>query len=361
MTTKKRKKRKKPKFWNIDQAENNMANKGYRGLIDDVKGNLYGAMKKKEREGFTDCCEEYKFIRRSNTISFNNKMNRLGITHLVLDEKYNQTDVLMEDIIEPIKHGANTVFGVTGYTRSGKSELVQTIVLILSDVNKKHRGRDVEKFLCWTQPDFYLILMKLRKGDIVWRDEDPKPIGKGSRTETWAVDNVLHAIAKMENSFIFVDPKKIKVDICDLYLESAGMNRETRTNRFMIMDDEQQYFGHVYVKLHDNEELRAWYEKEKDIFIARTTKEGGKFKSIQEDVEIEEEELDEELQEEILVLEKIYKIKDEEREIHDRNIHIYKLRKQRYSFDTISNIVGLKKNSVETIYYNVKRFLKDNF
>ncbi len=328
----------------------------YIDSIDSVKGRLYRDMKKRQQDGFIDCCEEYKFLRRSNDISFNNKMNRLGITHLVLDEDYNQTDVLNEDIVNPIKHGANSVFGVKGNTRSGKSEIVETIVLILKDANKKYRGRDVELYLCWTQPQFYSVLKILKKGDIVWKDEDPRPLGKGSRTETWAVDNVLHAIAKMENSFIFVDPKKIKVDICDLYLESAGMNRKTRTNRFMIMDDEQYYFGHVYVKLHDNEEFREWYEKEKDKFIEETIKKGGKFKSIQDSEEAEQEELDEDLQEELELLNDIYKSRYKE-----RNIHIYKFRKQGYDFDTISKIVGLKEASVEKYYHDVKNFLKDNF
>ena len=326
-----------------------------------IRGNLYGKIRDKQQDGFVDCCKEFKFFRKSNSISFNNKMNALRITHLVLDEKYNQTGVLMHDIKEPIKHGANTSFGVKGYTRSGKSEIVQTIVLILKEVNRKYRNREVKLYLCWTQPQFYLILKILKKGDIVWKDEDPRAMGKGSSRERWSVDNILHAIAKMENTFIFVDPKKIKVDICDLYLESAGMNLLTRENRFMIMDDEKRYFGHVYVKLHKDEAFRQWYEIEKDKFIQESIEKGGKFKSAEEDMEEEQKELEEDLREEVLFLEKNYKIKEQEKEIHDRNIHIYILRKQRYSFDTISNIVGLKEASVETIYYNVKRFLKENF
>ncbi len=324
-----------------------------------IKGNLYGKIKKTQRNGIVDCCEEFRFLRRSNDISFNNKMNRLGITHLVLDEKYDMSDVFLEDIVNPIKHGANTVFGVIGPTRSGKSELVQTIVLILKQSNKEYRNRDVNIYLSWTQPQFYAMLMNLKKGDIMWRDEDPKPFGKGSRTETWGVENVLHAIAKMENSFIFVDPKKIKVDICDLYLESAGMNRKTRENRFMIMDDEKYYFGHIYVILHNDEGFRKWYEAEKDKFVDKAIKEGGRFKSLPESVEIEQEELDEVLREEVLFLENNYKTKKGEKKIHDRKLHIYILRKQGYGLDTISNIVGLEKTSVEAYYYEVKRFLRD--
>ncbi|MFW9971273.1 MAG: hypothetical protein ACFFDF_13855 [Candidatus Odinarchaeota archaeon] len=323
--------------------------------IENVRGGIFGALKDKQHKGFKDCCEEYKFIRRSNTISFNNKMNRLGITHLVLDEEYDQTDVLFEDLIEPIKYGASTSIGVTGYTRSGKSELVQTMVQILKKANEKYRKRTVELYLCWDQPQFYTILKKIKKGDIVWRDEDPRPIGKGSRVETWAVDNILHAIAKMENNFIFVDPKRIKSDICDLYLESAGMNRQTRINRFMILDDEKHYFGHIYVKLHDDDAFRKWYEHEKDLFIQDSIDKGGKFKSLQEDQDIEQEEITENIREEYELLKAIYKSTFKE-----RDLMIWKLRKEGKSFDELSKIFGLVKGTIKNIYYNdIESLLKE--
>ena len=234
-----------------------------------IRSNLYGKIKNKEQKRIKDCCKEYKFIRRSNTISFNNKMNALGITHLVLDEEYNQIDLLIHDITVPIKYGAPIIIGIVGYTRAGKSEGAQLIWFIIKQANKKHKNRDVKLFLCWTQPEFLLKLKELKKGDVLWSDEQPRTMGKGARKETWKVDNVMHSIAKRENGFIFVTPKlkDIKTDICDLYLETAGQNRKTKTNRFMILDDERRYFGHVYLKLHKEEEFRKWYEKEKDKFI----------------------------------------------------------------------------------------------
>jgi len=260
-----------------------------------VRKGVYGNLEKKKQQssGIIDCCKEFKFIRKSNTISFNNKMNRIGITHLVLDDKYNQTNVFFDDLVNPIKYGAGSSFGITGHTRSGKSELAELIVLIVKKTNRKYKNREVELYLTWTQPQFYIMLKKLKKGYIMWRDEDPRPTRKGSRTQTWEVENVLHAIAKMENIFIFVDPKKIRVD-CDLYFESAGMNRKTRINRFMILDDERYYFGHIYVKLHDDEEFREWYENEKDIFIKDAIKKGGLFPSVdgEEETEIDIDESD---------------------------------------------------------------------
>ena len=155
-------------------------------------------------------------------------------------------------------------------------------------------------------------------------------MGKGSSRERWSVDNILHAIAKMENTFIFVDPKKIKVDICDLYLESAGMNLKTRENRFMIMDDEKRYFGHVYVKLHEDEAFRQWYEIEKDKFIQESIEKGGKFPSMQEDIEIEREELDEALREDLKILNLIG--------VSSKKYLMYKLLREGYKRETIKEM-----------------------
>ena len=248
-----------------------MVKKDYLGLIDDVKGNLYRGIKNRQREKVKNCCKEYKFIKRAQTTSFNNKMNALGITHLVLDEEYNQLDLLRHDITVPIKYSAPVIIGIVGYPRAGKSEGAQLLWFIIKQANKRYKNRDVELFLSWTQPEFLLKLNPkiLKKGDVLWNDERPRTMGIGARKETWKIDNVMHSIAKRENGFIFVTPKlkNIKIDICDLYLETAGQNRKTKTNRFMILDDERRYFGHVYLKLHEEHEFRKWYEKEKDKFI----------------------------------------------------------------------------------------------
>ena len=265
----------------------NMSDEENIDALKQVKKKLYGKIKNKEQRRFKDCCKEYKFIRRSNTVSFNNKMNALGITHLVLDERYNQIDLLMHDITIPIKYGAPILIGIVGYTRAGKSEGAQLIWFVIKQANKKHKNRDVKLFLCWTQPQFLSKLKELKKGDVLWSDEQPRTTGKGSRTETWKIEGVMHTIAKRENGFIFVTPKlkDIKTDICDLYLETAGQNRKTKTNRFMILDDERRYFGHVYLKLHEEHEFREWYEKEKDKFIDDIS-ENPQIKATPDDIEL---------------------------------------------------------------------------
>ena len=271
-----------------------MSNDDYLDSLGGIKDNIYSGIKNKRSNSGVDCCKEYKFIKKFQTISFNNKMNWRKITHLVLDEEYNQTDILMHDITKPVKYGAPINIGIFGYTRAGKSEAAQLIYFLNKQANKKYKKRDVELYLCWVQADLYLALKKIRKGDVVWNDEQPRTIGEGRLKEKWAVDNVLHVIAKRENCFIFVTPKidNIKSDICDLYLETAGQNHKTKINRFMILDDERRYMGHVYLKLHNNQEFRDWYEKQKDIFIDDISK-NPKVKAVKDKEELTQEEIDE--------------------------------------------------------------------
>ena len=110
-------------------------------------------------------------------------------------------------------------------------------------------------------------------------------MGKGSRLQKWEIENILHTVRKMENTFIFCDPVDIKIDLCDLYIESAGMNFKTRTNRFMLRNEKKQYFGHIYVKLHNNERLRDWYETQKDKFIDNILYLGGKVNRTEKEEE----------------------------------------------------------------------------
>ncbi|KKN04913.1 hypothetical protein LCGC14_1092530, partial [marine sediment metagenome] len=251
-----------------------MAN-DYLNSLKKTRDRIIGNMRKTQG-GFDDCCEDYQFIRIFDTINFNNKMNRLGITHLVKDENYNFSKIFESSIIDPIIDRSNNVFGIIGKTGSGKSELAQIITLISKKANKDFLGRDVEFFLCYTGPELHSTLKLLHKGDILWKDEMPKTEGEGSRKQKWEIENVLHTIRKLENTFIFVDPLAIKLDICDLYIESAGMNKKTRTNRFMLLNERREYFGHIYSKLHDDERLRDWYETQKDAFIRKIKNLAGK-------------------------------------------------------------------------------------
>lgn len=318
-----------------------------------IKGFIFNKYQQQGQIGFVDCCTKYSFIRIFDTINYNNRINRLGIADLVLNEDYNFTQILEHEIVNPILSKSNNIFGIIGKTGSGKSELGQVISLIAIKTNETYLNRNVQFHLCYTWEDFHNALEQLKKGDVLLKDEMPRTIGKGSRIQRWQIDNVLHSIRKLENTIIFIDPVFINVNLCDLYLESAGMDQKSRTNRFMLLDEKKQYFGHIYTKLHEDWWFRATYEAKKDEFIKKAIKQAGSFEASEDHKKKEQEEFDEELEEKLEFLESNLKPKNK-----DRDIHIWKLRQQEYEYKKIANIVGLNEETVKGICSRINKLLK---
>lgn len=345
--------------------------------LEKIRSNLYGNLKNKQQDGFVDCCKEFTFNLEIETKDFNNTINTLGIVHLLMDDGnpkknddygYNLSEMFGRDIVNFVKIGTNMIIGIIGNVGSGKSELGMLILLMCKAVNKNHKNRDVEHHLCWEMSDVVNVFPILKKGDVVMKDEMPKTTRKGSRVQDWEVNNVLRIIRAFQNTFIFVDPLDIKVDICNLYFESAGMNRKKRTNRFLVLNKYRRYIGHIYVKLHDDEEFRNYYLKEKNKFIQKSLKDKG-FSRAQRNV-IDNDELDnvieksdekkpnKQIDKKIRILEAV--IKDNKKN-KARDIFIwehYSKDKEKYSFKELGKTFGIAPKTVRGIFFELKREIK---
>lgn len=264
--------------------------------LEKIRSNLYGNLKNNQQNGFVDCCKEFKFNLEIETKDFNDTMNTLGLVNILTydgnpkekgDYGYNLTDMFGRDVVNFVKIGTNMILGIIGNVGSGKSELAMLISLLCMKANRNYRKREVKHHLCWKMKDVSNVFPILKKGDVVMKDEMPKTTRKGSRTQEWEVNNVLRVIRAFQNTFIFVDPLDIKVDICNLYFESAGMDKKNRENRFLVLNKYRRYIGHIYVKLHEDEEFRNNYLKEKDKFIQRSLKRKGFSSAIINDADVE--------------------------------------------------------------------------
>ncbi len=362
----------------------------YFGTVDILENSRYNDAKNLLKRFYnSNCMKDYKFISELKTKAFNNTMNELGITHLILDEKYNLTEMLKRDIINPIKRGTFIVFGIIGVPGAGKSEFAQKIAFTSREANKKYKHRDVKIHIIWTQSDFNDIMPILKKGDIIWKDEMPKTVGTGARVEKWKIDNVLHVIRKFENTLIFIDPIEINVNIADIHLQTAGMNLKTRTNRFMVLNRDYmakkfRYLGHIYSKLHDDEEYRKYYENEKDLFIKRMLRDSGEVKAGKKRNVIEVEDMKEIIpliEDRSMIKKNSYKYDISEKKIFDtiknevkwfkkeRDIEIYKEKMktgrlnedlgEEYDIDDSTISVILKKVRGAVIHYKGKLFERE--
>jgi len=318
------------------------------GSFKRIKERAYNRIQNKRQERIVNCFdEEFTFIRKFDEYKFNRKMTDLNITHLVLNDEYDLTHVLEADIVNPIREGSNITFGLIGPTGTGKSENATKIALHSKEINKKYMKRDTSGDygfeLCWDRNDFEEVLKILKDGDIILKDEMPKHMGKGRLTQQWAIDNILNTIRLMENTFIFVDPFNINMP-CNIYLESAGMDKKTRTNRVMVLDidknNKEHYYGHAYIRLHDNEELRNWYEREKRKFIKRNLELGGRHK-VDNVIDAEfKEGKDEELQEDL----KFLKLEG----VSSKKYLIFKLLREKFSPEDIIEMLKYRKKKTIT-------------
>ena len=337
--------------------------------IDVLKGIRNSAYKrirnKTNKHNIVDCFNgKYTFIRKFDEYRFNKEINNSNAVHMVLEKEYDLTNILQKDIKNPIVQGSNMTFGFIGETGTGKSENAKKIALLSKTINKKHMNRETNGrygfHLCWDKNDFEDVLKILKKGDIILKDEMPIHMGKGRLTQQWSIDNILNTVRMMQNTFIFVDPRKINMP-CNIYLESAGMDKKARKNRVMLLDidknNKKQYYGHAYIKLHDDVELRTWYENEKQKFINRNLKIGGKFK-VKNVIDVEFKEIDEELVKKLIFLEETYipPYKPEEKE---RNIMIWRLHQLEFKDKDICDVSGMQKATIRFIYNKLNDFFKN--
>jgi hypothetical protein len=243
------------------------------------------------------CMNDYKFKSEMLTKGYNDKLNRFNIVDLVLDKQYDMTNSFNRDIVNPVRNENFAVFGIVGEPGSGKSELAQYIAFRSQWANKRYMKRDVKIHLVWTQSDLNNLMPDLKKGDIIWKDEMPKTFREGANIEKWQIENNLRIMRKFSNTLIFIDPNEIKYDICNIHLEASGMNLKTRTNRFLVlykdnMSNKYNYVGHLYAKLHDDEDYRANYEIIKNKFIEHMFKISGDLRVKKQEKVIEHEKID---------------------------------------------------------------------
>lgn len=334
-------------------------NNSYVDSLKNVKNRLYGKIKKKQFDsGFVSCCEEFKFIRWLDRLDFDKKMNEKGITHLVLDdENYDLGKVLEHDLVNPVNYEINTVIGIIGYTGTGKSWACLSIIETIAKAYWKIKKKKIKTHICSNYNEFLKAVAESDVDDIIWCDELPLSTGIGSRVQKTQLENILHQIRQRRNTFLLVDPVRIKVDVCYMYLKTAGINFKTGVSRFMLLNQNRDYFGHVYI-YRPNIITEEYKKKKADQQIQIIDLRG---KVTAQDVRnIESKKETDVVKRGIKILEK--KLPDSRKNKH-RDIYfiwkLYKENKQIYSFRTIGNDFGLDHGSVKNIFYELNQIIEN--
>lgn len=93
-----------------DYEENPPEKDDYHALLRRTQYQYAKSFLKKRTGNTINCMDDYKFISEIKTKAFNDLMNELGVVHLLMDEKYNLSEMLERDIVNPIKQGTFVVF-----------------------------------------------------------------------------------------------------------------------------------------------------------------------------------------------------------------------------------------------------------
>lgn len=328
----------------------------YLNLIKKTKGAKIANFYEKQKNGFVKCCEEFTFIRWLDQLDFDKKMNERGITHLVLDEKHDLSKLLEHDLTNPVYYEINTVLGIIGYTGTGKSWAVLTLVETIGNAYWKINKKKIKTFICSNYNEFLIAVVESDVDDIIWCDELPLTTGKGSRVQKTELENILHQIRQRKNTFLLVDPTRIKVDVCYMYLQTAGINFKTGVSRFMLLNQNRQYFGHVYI--YRPNIITEKYKKKKADQQIQIVDLRGKV-TAQDIKNIESKKETDVVKRGVKILEK--KLPDS-RKFKKRDIYFiwrpYTKNKKIYSFKMLSKGLGLELQSIMNIFYELNKIVQ---
>lgn len=193
----------------------------------------------------------------------------------VLWKEYDWTEKLLNILQRRVKKKSNIIIVIYGTPNSGKSEVSQTIAKYIQYLFKVYFGASIDINVTFSTGDFNSILRTMSLGDIVIRDESPKIIGEGSKNVGKNLDNITKITRANQNTYIFINPKVVKPEVVSLYLEMAGKDENRRMCRCILYGKNNDYIGHIYVPLHNDEEFRQEYLRKKQENIDTLMKHSG--------------------------------------------------------------------------------------
>ena len=216
---------------------------------------------------YVDHCEEYRFDHFADAIRFNERFNEPGMESFL---DIDCTSDILSDMAYTISINSNIIFMVYGPRNMAKSEIAQALGFYWTNQCKIIKGWDSIVEVSFNDSEMTNVFKKLNSGDIAIRDESPKTAGKGARITKDKLGNICNITRGYQVSFIFVNPQRILVNGIDYYIEVAGKNIMTRTNRCLLYDREHNLVGVIYLKMHDNQKFREDYEARKKANIKLT-------------------------------------------------------------------------------------------
>lgn len=256
-------------------------------------------------DDYYDFCEYYKLEDDIQNNLFNQEFNELHLRWIFINpETGKKTPAFTNDFLYAIStriyNFSHINLFIFGPTDSGKSEGAQSLADYYKTEFYKIQNIEVDIPIMFSDADLDDVSPTLGYGSMVIRDESSNVTGDDSGILKTKIGNLIRAIRIEQNSFIYVNPDIIEVPLVDYYLRTAGKKGvyycpncdmeylnlrrcpecyidlkiiyskcETRFIVYYRQIDpltNKGYFiplGRIYLRLHNNKELRDEYEKRK--------------------------------------------------------------------------------------------------
>jgi len=219
-----------------------------------------------EDSQFKDFCTQFKFDFFADNEEFNERFNFGDNWKFLYNDR---TREFFHDIGKVIDIGSNVIIFIYGSRNMGKSEVAQRVALEYKRMFKTIKRRDIKHYIGFSDGEMAKIFPQMKKGEFAIRDESPYISGEGRITVQKNLQNICNITRGYQVSFIFINPYVIEQEGIDYYLEVAGKDIENRLIRCLLYDRRHLLRGVVYIKLHEDDQLRQEYLKQKEENILR--------------------------------------------------------------------------------------------
>jgi len=200
-----------------------------------------------------EALESYKAIIRNNE----------KFREALLRDKTNAFNRILDFVCSQVQ---NIFIIVQGFPGTGKSTLSRSVVLDLQERRKKLRNIKGRILLSYTQRQMVDMFQEVKRGDIIFKDENPIIHGFGSRMLLDAIINFMGVVRDQEISAILVSPrifKNTEFGLANIYLVPLGWDEKTKENRALWLDQDGNYIGIVRIPFKTNKKLEQKMEQMK--------------------------------------------------------------------------------------------------
>jgi len=172
--------------------------------------------------------------------------------------------LIINDLMQRVKHGRNAIISIYGPTGSGKSYSGIQIANIIQKLYKKQFNTNN---ICYSSDELMKAAREAKQQDTLLFDEQSigGGFGSGSGRSISELQMLEETIRKKQINLIFISPE-LKTHNHNFILRTWGINRERKRSKLIVSTPKNDILGYIIVKMPPKQIIKE-YEIKKDNFL----------------------------------------------------------------------------------------------